>query len=418
MPRFAADDEPWGSDRRHRIEASSHVGMLQDHARLLAWLDGTAVASSLRDHKIDRLIPRRDRFDLRIRVLDQDDGWRAMACQIVAAPAAQKNPLSLGAWDLVCRDPLNDPRIHVAGAIDRASHDRLALLLGADVTDSSLFAYTPDRRAVVRYRTTDGRTYFGKLYRSGRSERAFEWVMHLRESGLTGCLAEPVARIPELEMIVWRDVEGSLLGNEYPHAGYRNGLRLAGHALRKLHDASRSNDTDDQALDRRTLSDEWEVARAYVEQVNALTGTSSGELQDCSAELAGRMGAWEAFEPRTLHGDFHDNQVIVADSTATLLDLDQRVHGDPAIDVGNFLAHIDFRIAYAEADDDPKPYATAFLGGYGDVSDDSFQRRVLCSHAVSLLRNGCLYVLVPDRVRVLAGACRRAIKALEESRSG
>ncbi len=339
-----------------------------------------------------------------------------MAFQIVPATAVIDASFSLGSWELVYCDPLRDSHLHITESLDRTWHRRLGRLLGSEVVESSLFSYTPFRRAIIRYCCRDGTDYFGKLYRPGRSEQAIETANHLRKSGLKEYLVEPLARIAELEMVIWRRAGGSLLARAFSGVAYGDGLRLAAAALRQVHDADVPNIVDGEATGHRTLGDELRVARAYVDRVSTLMGTQPGELAECSTKLEHCILGFDKFEDKNLHGDFHDNQILLDESKVVLLDLDQCGRGDPAIDVGNLLAHIDFRIAFEEADDDPKPYAAAFLDGYGEVGDASFHRRVAFGHAVSLLRNCCLYVLVPERYRSLTRACRRTLEGLSEPR--
>jgi aminoglycoside phosphotransferase (APT) family kinase protein len=41
------------------------------------------------------------------------------------------------------------------------------------------------------------------------------------------------------------------------------------------------------------------------------------------------------------HGDFYAKQVLLADDSVAILDLDEAVRGDPAADLGNFVAHLE-----------------------------------------------------------------------------
>lgn len=394
------------------VNLSSTIAALLDRPRFLKWLNATAPAGNARDYQIDRLIPRNNAFDLRIRIQNECGESSAMAFQIVPATAVIDDSLSLGSWELVYCDPASDSQLQLVESLDRALHGRLGQLLGSEVVESSLFSYTPFRRAIIRYCCRDGADYFGKLYRPGRSEQAIEMANDLRKSGLNEYLVEPIVRIAELEMVIWRRAGGSLLAQAFPRVAYRDGLRLAAAALRQVHDAEVPNIGHGKATGQRTLSDELRVAGTYLNRVSTLLGTQPSELAACFAKLEHCVMDFDKFEAKNLHGDFHDNQILLAESKAVLLDLDQCGRGDPAIDVGNLLAHIDFRIAFEEADDDPKPYAAAFLDGYGEVGDGSFQRRVVFGHAVSLLRNCCLYVLVPERCRLLTGACRRTLEGL------
>jgi aminoglycoside phosphotransferase (APT) family kinase protein len=47
-----------------------------------------------------------------------------------------------------------------------------------------------------------------------------------------------------------------------------------------------------------------------------------------------------AADPRGIHRDFHPGQVLIDGERLYLLDLDLYAAGDPALDVGNFLAHV------------------------------------------------------------------------------
>jgi aminoglycoside phosphotransferase (APT) family kinase protein len=49
----------------------------------------------------------------------------------------------------------------------------------------------------------------------------------------------------------------------------------------------------------------------------------------------------EAPQQRPIHGDFNASQVLLMGDTVAVLDLDAAARGDPAIDLGNFIAHLE-----------------------------------------------------------------------------
>lgn len=393
---------------------SSVLLALLDRPRFLGWLRSSVPGLEPRDYEADRLIPRRDGFDLRIRVQARDGTWSATAFRIVRALPNGLPAFALGSWFLVYHEPVEDSHILVAKALKANTSRHVGRMLGADIVDSSLYSYTPFRRAVIRYVASDAKVYYGKLYRAGQSQRALETTNQLRDAGLSDCLAEPAVHLVDLEMIIWREAAGSVLGREYPRDEYRRGLHRAGIALRRLHAANVREILDRPATELRTLTDEMRVTRKYLDRVATLLDGQPSELERCYADLDRSCVGADEYDPMTLHGDFHDNQVVLSDGGAVILDLDQIVRGDPAVDIGNFLAHIDFRIAYETADDDPLPYAEAFAKGYGDFDDARLRRRIAVGHAVSLLRNCCLYVLVPSRLQALTAACRRVVGIVTE----
>lgn len=389
------------------------LATFRNDAGFLRWLQSVVPEAHPREYELDRLIPRKGLFELRIQVQEHGGEWRALTFQLTAEPAAGRDCYSLGSWGLVHRDPLRDPVIQVARSLEPETQARVGRLIDSEIVEASLHSYTPDRRSIICYRTADGTICFGKLYRPGRSADAFRTARGLRQAGLADCLTEPVVHLEDLELIVWRAAAGSLLAESYPGPAYREGLSRTGSALRRLHEANAFGLFDPPAREVRALVNEVEVLRTYLDRVANLIEWRPSELQSCYEELRRRCVGLEAPDAKILHGDFHDNQIVIAGSSAVLLDLDQVVRGDPAIDIGNFLAHIDFRIAYAQADDDPTSYSAAFLTGYGEQADADLGRRQMLAHAISLLRNCCLYILLPDRLQSLTAACRRTLERLK-----
>ncbi|MDQ2910307.1 MAG: phosphotransferase, partial [Actinomycetota bacterium] len=90
------------------------------------------------------------------------------------------------------------------------------------------------------------------------------------------------------------------------------------------------------------------------------------DLGPVASELAGRViEGLEGLElePATAHGDFYDDQTLIAGGEAVLLDLDEVRATHPLLDVGNFLAHLTARGADEEG-------RLAFLEGYGRPANE------------------------------------------------
>lgn len=72
---------------------------------------------------------------------------------------------------------------------------------------------------------------------------------------------------------------------------------------------------------------------------------------DAAAAAADRALAALGPRPRALsHRDLHDAQVLIDGDRVGLLDLDTAAEADPALDLGNLLAHIDFAVALGRID--------------------------------------------------------------------
>ncbi|MGH2949349.1 MAG: phosphotransferase family protein, partial [Solirubrobacteraceae bacterium] len=105
--------------------------------------------------------------------------------------------------------------------------------------------------------------------------------------------------------------------------------------------------------------------------------------------------ALPAAEPAPLHRDLHDKQVLVDPHGGVgLLDFDTLATGDPALDVGNLLAHLDLRALQGRCTpDDAGRAAAAFLAGYEAGAD--LEERAAVFAAATRVRLACVYALRP-----------------------
>ena len=117
----------------------------------------------------------------------------------------------------------------------------------------------------------------------------------------------------------------------------------------------------------------------------ALTGT----LTDAFATVHARLSRCQDFQPCILHRDYHEKQVLIDGDRTVLIDFDTLCRGDPALDVGNFLAHL--RLAALQTVSDSISSEEAFLAGYGLADSLDFRRRMDSYLGSTLLRLACLY---------------------------
>lgn len=138
---------------------------------------------------------------------------------------------------------------------------------------------------------------------------------------------------------------------------------------------------------------ETQTPLAIRESIRSATGgisvTSPG-LEPLVSELEQRIGqllAGEQTEPVTIHGDFYADQVLAGDDRASIVDLDNVVRGNPASDLGLFIAHLE-RNALTEGR--PKapvaPVRDALLEGYQSVRPLPSRDRINLHTAVGLMQ--------------------------------
>jgi aminoglycoside phosphotransferase (APT) family kinase protein len=257
---------------------------------------------------------------------------------------------SLGAGGLLLEDAAvyvyvfpNDRRIEtlaLLGQPDTRSEllsnvlpDRPALW-GAHV---SRLRYRPEQRFVARLEGVDGERAALKLHarersyaKAGRNAVAFTSRGPLRVPACVG--RSDRLRATALEWLPGENLDG-LIGKP----GFDTSLLASvGAALAELHLQEPAGLSRQDPAARSNLRN-WgglvtDVRPDLAEQVGALCE----QLED---ELGKRHTA-----DRSIHGDFGPTQVLVADGSVSIIDLDNAVRGDPAEDLGVFIAKLERRV--------------------------------------------------------------------------
>lgn len=100
-------------------------------------------------------------------------------------------------------------------------------------------------------------------------------------------------------------------------------------------------------------------------------------------------------EYTTAHRDFYDKQVLSGESKTVLLDCDTLAMSDPALDYGNFIAHLHLRAHQHEE------HAASILDGAAQFKESyrehskAFRSRASWWIRASLLRLACIYIWRP-----------------------
>jgi Phosphotransferase enzyme family len=110
------------------------------------------------------------------------------------------------------------------------------------------------------------------------------------------------------------------------------------------------------------------------------------QANDLAQPLAAEL-AQAPLMHRPIHGDFYAKQVLLADAAVAILDLDAAVHGDPAADLGNFIAHLHRDALRGNvAPNLVEPVRDALLEGYRLATGCRLPDRIALYTAVGLLR--------------------------------
>jgi hypothetical protein len=296
----------------------------------------------------------------------------------------------------------------------------------AEVMTLSLLGYRPERRAVFRARTVaaDGAVTFHliKIYRRQAAKRLWQQSRLIVQSlrPVLHQVAWPSASGATGSVLRFPFIEGATL-DELIDRGLATAkhFETAGELLRELHRsperlAARDRERLEKSLRPFRMSDEVSIlarwGRIFKRGGHPLRGQIARCVQmitELDDEVAG---------PFTLtHRDFYQKQVIVPPhgGRPVLIDMDTVSLGPAAIDVGNFLAHLEVHRFRGVPERTLKRWRRAFVRGYG--CDSLPERAVALFEFTSLVRLVCLAAVSPEaeqRVDPLLRRCRKLSKSL------
>jgi aminoglycoside phosphotransferase (APT) family kinase protein len=196
----------------------------------------------------------------------------------------------------------------------------------------------------VRCRDRDGReralSWLGKARAKGADRTTCQVVRALRQAGFTAsdaegvCVPEPLGLIPEFHMWLQTKVPGCTATEVLMTPDGVALARRIAEAIHRLHEAGVPTDR------RHTLEDELRILNERLAAVAEKHPAWATRLEKLLA--ACRHLATALTEPATrgIHRDFYPAQVLVDGERLWLVDFDLYCLGDPALDVGNFLAHL------------------------------------------------------------------------------
>jgi len=143
----------------------------------------------------------------------------------------------------------------------------------------------------------------------------------------------PVLYIPALSFLMMEQAEGQPL-REIFESRMDSGPYVKGAArwLAKLHN---SNVRLDGEFFR---DDEIEASRRYARAGSWLLPTLKSDIQSISSQLIDAQKTLPLHARKPIHGDYHPRNIIVSPDLTTVIDFEEARMGDPAFDVGYFVA--------------------------------------------------------------------------------
>jgi aminoglycoside phosphotransferase (APT) family kinase protein len=283
--------------------------------------------------------------------------------------------------------------------------------------------YHPGNRHVLRYDPLDGSergTLFAKLYKGEDGEWAFrvaaqvaEWLAQHGE-GVTS--VRPLAYVAEDAVVLYPRILGEPLSQhlQRPGPGVARSLAAVGAALYALHHLPPKLAGP---LKLHDFAAEVKLIKRSREHFPALlppVGGAIDVLLDRAQEVHERLPQeWPTFT----YGDFKTDHLWVTSGGLTLIDFDTCRFSDPALDVGKFLADLQFW--YATYDQPGLEQAQEqFLAGYGPGAPAERLVRARLYEVIELVKMAGrrVYVFEPDwasRTERLIGRAQAVMNDLQ-----
>lgn len=204
--------------------------------------------------------------------------------------------------------------------------------------------HKPGRRCLIEYELINdfGQKIrlIGKVRAKGTDFHSYElqrslWEIGFGDDSVDGIsVPEPVGIIPEWQMWLQRKVEGVTATQLLtPNDGVVLGRKIA-EAAHKLHTSNISPRRS------HTMDDELRILHERIPLVIQKYPQWQERLEKVLAECD-YLGN-NTPEPKMcgIHRDFYPDQLIINNERLYLIDLDLYCQGNPALDIGNFIAHI------------------------------------------------------------------------------
>ena len=287
----------------------------------------------------------------------------------------------------------------LASALDAAGmRERFAALPAGRIGMASIEAcavapvrYKPRLSCVLRYRLAGGgreAIIFGKLV-AGRWRELWSALSALEALSASEATMPRIPRSvgvwPEVDLVAQLEAPGESLGAAVfdrgsPAAEGTRLMRRAGRALGALHTCA------GVTAPRRTLGDDVADLRGYRTLFVRLAPELLGMFDDAVGALARFASLLPEPPPVASHGTLRADHFLVDGSDVTLIDLDGFCSANPARDVGNLLAYLDWKaIRCPHAAGLVDEAENEFLRGYGAVARLS-ERWLEIYRAASMLK--------------------------------
>ena len=257
-------------------------------------------------------------------------------------------------------------------------------------TSAELLVHRLHKRAVLRLHNADSsERIIVKVFRNHSDQHVrLERISRFLQSSAFDCSSSvgvPSIRngLPEgVSGLVFEDVGATELG-QLAGADLFDGCRIAGQSAGRLHRLPL------RLREEHGPEQECALLTGWCEVASAAWPDYAGLLCFCLGDAIRRLRSVDEFSPSLIHRDLHEKQLLVNGTQAWLIDFDTFAMGDPAQDIGNFIAHLRWAGLF---DARIRPVlCEAFLEGYSQSNSAASSRNIDAHLYASLLRIACIH---------------------------
>ncbi len=264
-----------------------------------------------------------------------------------------------------------------------------------------------DKKEIIRRTPIIGKVYHDERGRGifSNIEQLWNWSVNVRRAR-PPIFPRPIGYLPDLRVGFHEAMEGKGLFDIEDEPMRNKVIERTAELLSAFHDSG-------LVVEGRYLpEDEYSLLERSLESLDILFPeyrTRGRQVIDRIREVGNAAGT-SGFVRSITHRDFYDKQVIAGPAGLSLIDLDTVTMSDPALDVGNFLAHLHLRALQGRLSiPGSRREASLFESTYRRCSPGVDKTRVAFYQATSLFRLACLYAFRP----IWKGVCDPLLEECE-----
>ncbi|MBH8551461.1 phosphotransferase [Nostocaceae cyanobacterium CENA357] len=311
-----------------------------------------------------------------------------------------------------------DP-VQVQECFDR----RLAIVQNTCLQKIQVIRHKPGRRCLIEYELVNDSgqtiTLIGKVRAKGTDFKSYELQKALWSAGFADDSADgisvpqPVGVIPEWQMWLQYKVEGAIATQFLtPNHNILLAKRIA-EAAYKLHQ------TNIPPRRSHTMTDELRILHERISLVIQQYPQWQERLEQI-LEACNWLGK-NTPEPKRcgIHRDFYPDQIIINNSRLYLIDLDLYCEGNPALDIGNYIAHIqEYSLRTFGNSEALRECENALIERFIQMTNDDLQTAIESYTILTLVRHIHISTRFPERrpfTEELLNLCEQRLKIIRNS---